>query len=184
MSEVASSSSQRMTALLGMLRCGYNIDEQTTIVDVATRLLDEPALDSLVRNEALYCRAKAYIHGQQYGLAVVDLAPVAKEVRTVRGAEAKYLLAECYYLLNAMDLAEEEIMSFTKQQTSHQYWLAKSLILLADINIKRNDLFQAKQYLLALQKNYHIQDDIQTITQEKLQYIAQLEIQQTTDTAK
>ena len=58
------------------------------------------------------------------------------------------------------------------------------MILLADINIKRNDLFQAKQYLLALQKNYHIQDDIQTITQEKLQYIAQLEIQQTTDTAK
>lgn len=184
MSEVAYSSSQRTTALLGMLRCGYNIEEQATIVDVATRLLDEPAIDSLVRNEALYCRAKAYIQTQQYGLAVVDLAPVAKEVRTVRGAEAKYLLAECYFLLNAMDLAEEEIMSFTKQQTSHQYWLAKSLILLADINIKRNDLFQAKQYLLALQKNYHIQDDIQTIIQEKLQYIAQLEIQQTTDTAK
>ena len=69
-------------------------------------------------------------------------------------------------------------MSFTKQQTSHQYWLAKSLILLADINVKRNELFQAKQYLLALQKNYRVQeDDIQTIIEDKLELIAQMDIQ-------
>ena len=74
--------------------------------------------------------------------------------------------------------AEEVIMSFTKQQTSHQYWLAKSLILLADINVKRNELFQAKQYLLALQKNYRVQeDDIQTIIEDKLELIAQMDIQ-------
>ena len=75
-------------------------------------------------------------------------------------------------------MAEEEIMSFTKQQTSHQYWLAKSLILLADINVIRNELFQAKQYLLALQKNYRVQeDDIQTIIEDKLELIAQMDIQ-------
>ena len=73
-------------------------------------------------------------------------------------------------------------MSFTQQQTSHQYWLAKSLILLADINITKNELFQAKQYLLALQKNYHAQDDILTTIEEKLALIDQLEIQQTNDT--
>ena len=184
MSEVASSSSKHMTALLGILRCSYNIEEPTTIIDVATRLLEEPVLDSVTHNEVLYCRAKAYINSQQYGLAIVDLSPVAKEVRTAHGAEAKYLLAECYYHLNAMDMAEEEIMSFTQQQTSQQYWLAKSLILLSDINVERNELFQAKQYLLALQKNYHAQNDIQTIIENKLQHIAQLEIQQNADTAQ
>ena len=107
-----------------------------------------------------------------------DLTPVAQEVRTARGAEAKYLIAECHYHLEDMDNAEEIIMSFTKQQTSHQYWLAKSLILLADINVKRNELFQAKQYLLALQKNYRVQeDDIQTIIKDKLELIAQMDIQ-------
>ena len=184
MSEVASSSSKHLTALLGILRCSYNIEEPTTIIDVATRLLEEPVLDSVTHNEVLYCRAKAYINSQQYGLAIVDLVPVAKEVRTAHGAEAKYLLAECYYHLNAMDMAEEEIMSFTQQQTSQQYWLAKSLILLSDINVERNELFQAKQYLLALQKNYHAQNDIQTIIENKLQHIAQLEIQQNADTAQ
>ena len=98
-------------------------------------------------------------------------------MRTAQGAEAKYLIAECYYRQDDLDKAEEEIMSFTQQQTSQQYWLAKSLILLSDINVERNELFQAKQYLLALQKNYRAQDDIQTIIEDKLLNITQLEIQ-------
>ena len=182
MSEVASSNNKRIIALLGMLRCSYNIEEQTKAIEVATSLIEEPNIDSVIRNEALYCRAKVHIKNKQYGLAIVDLNSVAKEVRTTQGAEAKYLLAECYYQLNAIDTAEQEIMSFTQQQTSHQYWLAKSLILLADINITKNELFQAKQYLLALQKNYHTQDDILTTIEEKLALIDQLEIQQTNDT--
>ena len=179
MSEVASSASKRITALMGMLRCSYNVaEESNTTINVATRLLNEPTLDSIVRNEVLYYRAKAYIRDEQYESAMDDLTPVAQEVRTARGAEAKYLIAECHYHLEDMDNAEEIIMSFTKQQTSHQYWLAKSLILLADINVKRNELFQAKQYLLALQKNYRVQeDDIQTIIKDKLELIAQMDIQ-------
>lgn len=179
MSEVASSSSKRITALIGMLRCSHHlVEENNTTIDIATRLLNEPTLDSIVRNEALYYRAKAYIKNEQYESAIDDLIPVAQEVRTARGAEAKYLIAECQYHMEDINSAEEVIMSFTKQQTSHQYWLAKSLILLADINVKRNELFQAKQYLLALQKNYRVQeDDIQTIIEDKLELIAQMDIQ-------
>jgi TolA-binding protein len=179
MSEVASSSSKRITALIGMLRCSHHlVEENNTTIDIATRLLNEPTLDSIVRNEALYYRAKAYIRDKQYESAIDDLTPVAQEVRTARGAEAKYLIAECQYHMEDINSAEEVIMSFTKQQTSHQYWLAKSLILLADINVIRNELFQAKQYLLALQKNYRVQeDDIQTIIEDKLELIAQMDIQ-------
>ena len=179
MSEVASSSSKRITALIGMLRCSHHlVEENNTTIDIATRLLNEPTLDSIVRHEALYYRAKAYIKDKQYESAIDDLTPVALEVRTARGAEAKYLIAECQYHMEDINSAEEVIMSFTKQQTSHQYWLAKSLILLADINVKRNELFQAKQYLLALQKNYRVQeDDIQTIIEDKLELIAQMDIQ-------
>jgi TolA-binding protein len=179
MSEVASSSSKRITALIGMLRCSHHlVEENNTTIDIATRLLNEPTLDSIVRHEALYYRAKAYIKDKQYESAIDDLTPVAQEVRTARGAEAKYLIAECQYHMEDINSAEEVIMSFTKQQTSHQYWLAKSLILLADINVKRNELFQAKQYLLALQKNYRVQeDDIQTIIEDKLELIAQMDIQ-------
>jgi TolA-binding protein len=177
MSEVAYSSSQRTTALLGMLRCGSNIADKSTVLDVATRLLDEPALDSVVRNEALYCRAKAHLENQQYGLALVDLTPVAKVVRTAQGAEAKYLLATCYYQLGAIDMAEQEIMAFTQKQTSHQYWLAKSFILLSDIYVEENRDFEAKQYLLSVRENYSGTSDISTEIKIRLEKIENKEAQ-------
>jgi hypothetical protein len=48
--------------------------------------------------------------------------------------------------------------------------------------VDKNDLFQAKQYLLALQNNYRKADDLAAIISDKLAHIQQLEIQQNTDT--
>lgn len=182
MNEVASSAKTRTTAMVGILRCSHHIGDKQSVIDIATQLLAQENIETDIRNEALYCRANAYLQDNQYGLAVVDFTPVAKEVRTQWGAEAKYQVAYCYFQLGAIDMAEQEIMSFTQLQTSHQYWLAKSLILLADINVQRNEVFQAKQYLLALQSNYKLQDDIPTIIEEKLRQIAQLEQQSTVST--
>lgn len=177
MSKVASSTAMRSTALLGVLRSSQKIGDGAQIIEAAERLLAQDNIAADVRTEAQYSRGKAYLKDGQYGLAVVDFTPVAKEVRTAWGAEAKYQIAYCYYQLGSIDMAEQEIMSFTQMQTSHQYWLAKSLILLSDINVARNELFQAKQYLLALQSNYKLQDDIFDIITEKLQDIAAMEQQ-------
>ena len=101
------------------------------------------------------------------------------------GAEAKYQLANAYFQFGSIEMAEEEVMSFTQMQTTQQYWLAKGLILLSDINVQRGDLFQAKQYLLAFQSNYPHQDDIPAIITQKLQEIQALEAaneQETTET--
>ena len=175
MLRVASSSTMRITAQLGILRCNQHEGDTEAVITAATQLLEQEQLSDNIRQEALYYRAKAYLSNQQYGLAVVDLTPLSKEVRTPMGAESKYQLANAYFHLGSIDMAEEEIMSFTQMQTAQQYWLAKSLILLSDINVQRNDIFQAKQYLLALQSNYQQQDDIPTIIADKLQEIEQLE---------
>lgn len=179
MNEVASSTNMRNTAMIGMLRCSHHIGDSNKVVEIATQLLEQENITPESKHEALYCRAKAHLNNKQYGLSLVDFTPVAKDVRTTWGAEAKYQLAFCYFNLNAVDMAEQEIMSFSQLQTSHQYWLAKSLILLSDINVQRNEIFQAKQYLLALQSNYKQQDDIPTIINEKLQAINLLEQQNT-----
>ncbi len=168
MLKCASTKAHANTARLGVLRCSYYLGKHQTTIDIATQLIDDLSADESLREEARFNRAKAYIAQEQYGMAVVDLTPIAAEVRTAEGAEAKYRLAECYYHLNALDNAEEEIMSFAGMNTQHQYWLAKALILLADINHRRGDDFQARQYLLSLQANYKQQDDIQEIVAQKL----------------
>lgn len=182
MNEIASSSTMRNTALLGILRCSQKLNDDNQTIEASNNLLEQENIAEDIRNEALYYRAKAHLQALQYGLALVDFTPLAKEVRTSWGAEAKYQLAYCYFNLGAIDMAEQEIMSFTQMQTSHQYWLAKSLILLSDINVQRDELFQAKQYLLALQSNYKLQDDIPTIISQKLAEIQALEHPNTTET--
>lgn len=172
--EVASSESNRFIAQLGILRCASNLKDENTVLRIATEMLSVDGLPEDMRQEALYCRAKAYINAGNNGLAVVDLTPLAQETVTSIGAESKYLLALSYYNMGALDNAETEIMAFAQMNTQHQYWLAKAMILLADISLKREDAYQAQQYLLALQANYRAQDDIQSIIADKLATVTQL----------
>ena len=176
--EVASTEANRRTAQLGILRCAAKLQDNTTIENMATEMLEVTDLPEQIRQEALYFRAKAYMSNANYGVAVVDLTPLAQETSTAIGAESKYLLALAYFNMGALTNAEEEVMAFARMNTQHQYWLAKAMILLADISLKREDAFQAQQYLLALQANYHAEDDIQQIIAEKLATVnAQLQPQ-------
>ena len=113
MLRVASSANMRITAQLGILRCSQHMDDIATTIAAATQLLEQEELTDNIRQEALYYRAKAQLKDKQYGLAVVDLTPLSKEVRTPIGAEAKYLLADAYFQLGSLDLAEEEVVAFT-----------------------------------------------------------------------
>lgn len=181
MYDVASNQQKSQTALLGMLRCSYYNENDSATINNATEILKIKKLNPAISNEAQYYRASSYLRTEQYELALKDYAKAAKDTRTAWGAESKYRMAECYYLLNKPDKAIEEIMSFTNMQTTHQYWLAKSFILLADIFIDKGDIFQAKQYLLSLQNNYKQEDEILQTVSENLQYIDDLETSQNID---
>jgi hypothetical protein len=71
--------------------------------------------------------------------------------------------------------AQAEVMDFAKKNTPYQFWLARSFVLLADVYIKQNNDFQAKQYLLSLQKNYKTADEIQTLIAARLNAIGERE---------
>lgn len=178
MLSLASNREKINIARLGILRCSYYLGNHQSTIDIASQILaDEPVADD-VRKEALYNRAKAYIAQGQYTEALSDLQPLAKEVRTSTGAEAKYLLAECQLNLGDLDKAETEVMSFAQMNTQQQYWLARALILLSDINVRRGDDFQARQYLLTLQTNYQQKDDIQTMVSERIAALDEKEKEQ------
>lgn len=169
--EVASSIEKENIARLGVLRCSYNLQDNETTIAIATRILDDVSSSAELQQEAHYNRGMAYYAMKQYQRATEDLKPVAAEVRTAQGAEAKYMLAEAAYMQDDLDKAEAEIMEFANMNTQHQYWLARGFVLLSDIYVKRGEDFQAKQYLLSLQSNYQVQDDIQDTIRQRLTQI-------------
>ena len=55
--------------------------------------------------------------------------------------------------------AEDEIFDFIDKNTPHQYWMAKSFILLSDIYLIKEDEFQAIQTLESIIDYYEETDD-------------------------
>ena len=176
MYSLASSRENITTARLGILRCSQALNRHQAAIDIANQILNDTPVKADTKKEALYGRAKAYIALNQWKQAQPDLKALSTEVRTNQGAEAKFLLAQSYYELKDLDAAEAQVMEFTQMNTQQQYWLARALILLSDINRDRGELFQARQYLLVLQENYVIRtDDIHRLITNRLAQLDQLE---------
>ena len=176
MHALASTRENTTIARLGILRCSQALGRHQAAIDIAEQILNDTPVSEETEAEARYVRAKAYIGLNQWKQAQPDLQVIASEVRTAQGAEAKYLLAQSAYEQGELDTAEAEVMSFTQSNTQQQYWLARALILLSDINRERGELFQARQYLLVLQQNYTATgDDIPSLISTRLAQLDQLE---------
>jgi TolA-binding protein len=172
---VAQSTENRNAGRLGVLRCSYFLNDHQTTINIANEILADFRSTEQLKNEARYNRAKAYLATNQASLAVTDLKTLATDTRTANGAEAKYLLANIYFEQGKLTESENEIMDFAKKNTPYQFWLARSFVLLSDIYIRQGNDFQAKQYLLSLQKNYTVQDEIQDMINVRLKNIASRE---------
>ena len=84
-------------------------------------------------------------------------------------------MANLYFDQGKMTDVEKTVLDFARKNTPHQFWLARSFVLLADMYIKQNNDFQAKQYLLSLQRNYKPADEIQTLISDRLNAIGERE---------
>lgn len=179
MQQLAQTNDSRNVARLGVLRCSYFLNDHQTTISIASEMIGDSKTEANIKAEARYNRAKAYLATNKSADATADLKSLAADTRTVNGAEAKYLLANQYFEMKNYKDAETEVMDFAKKNTPHQYWLARSFVLLTDIYIDQKNDFQAKQYLLSLQKNYTEKDDIQTMITERLNAIVVRESQNT-----
>ncbi len=162
----------QQAAKIGMLRCAGLLNKSQDAITAANELLQDKKLSPELANEALYARAKANLKLNNASKAVEDFQTLSKDTRNIYGAEAKYLLAQYYFDSKQNDKAEKEAMDFIQKGTQHSYWLARAFILMADINIAKNDKFQAKQYLQSLQTNYKATgDDIPALIEDRMKKV-------------
>ena len=172
---LAKTTADKNAATLGILRCSYFLNDHQTTTSIANEIISDKNSGTELVSEAKYNRAKAYIATNQLNNAIPDLKNLSTNTKTETGAEAKYLLAKIYFDQGKNKETEDEINNFAKQNSPQHYWLARSIVLLADVYIRQNNDFQAKQYLLSLQKNYTQQNDIQQMINTRLKEISERE---------
>jgi len=159
LSEVAELKANLFESRLGLMRSYFKLLNYAQAVNAAKQVLSTENVPEEVQREARFIMAKSYFETNNTGLAIEELKKVANNVRTVEGAESKYLIAEIYYQLRKYDDAEKEVFDFIDKNTPHQYWMARAFILLSDVYLAKKDDFQALQTLQSVLENYENKTD-------------------------
>ncbi|HEC42394.1 MAG TPA: tetratricopeptide repeat protein [Bacteroides sp.] len=157
--EIAEVGSNRSEAKIGKMRCYYLVEEWGDVIDAARSVLRIDKISDEVVRESQYKIAKAFYAQDRFALALDEFRKVADEVSSEEGAESKYRVAECQYIRKQYENAEETIFEFIDLNTPHQFWMAKSFLLLADLYLARDDNFQALQTLQSIIDYYERMDD-------------------------
>jgi len=146
-------------AMRGQLKSAWEAGDAEKAISVAERILKSNNIpDELVR-EATFTLAKAYYSLNHYNEALREFRKLAGEITSEQGAESKYRVAEILMILGNIDEAEKIANEFVNMNTPHQYWMARSFILLADISLKKGDTVMARAILQGLKENYPVSDD-------------------------
>ena len=109
-------------------------------------------------------------------VAKQNLQQVASRTTNEMGAQARYYLAQIAYQQKEYDAAKALCLKVSNETASQEYWVVKSFILLSDVYVAKNDLFQAKATLNSIIDNYEPEDELKKEAREKLAKITKGEI--------
>jgi TolA-binding protein len=160
--QVAELNNHIILSRVGQMRCHYLLRSYQVAIELATKVRFTEKISDELKREAYYIKGKSLLKTKKYQEAIDQFRSISEEVNSKEGAEAKYLVCELTYKKGEIKEAEHEIFDFASQNTSQEYWLAKSFILLANIYYHQSDNFQAKHTLKSIIENYNpdANDDI------------------------
>lgn len=161
--------STTLLASIGKLRCAYNLNNWDNTIAAAMQIIDNERSNDEEKRESHFKMAKAYYNKDNLIRALNLFENIATETKSAEGAESKYRVIKIHYKMQRDSIAEELAYEFAQSNSPHAYWVAKTLICLADIYYDREDFFSAKHTLQSLLNNYPIETDgIKDETSQKL----------------
>ncbi|MFH2142577.1 MAG: tetratricopeptide repeat protein [Bacteroidota bacterium] len=152
--EIAEFNNNILLSRIGKMRCYRLLENYQEAKQAAIKVLAKEKVSDEIYREAHFIIGKAYYLNNEADAAFDEFSIISQDAKTKEGSESRYYLAKIYFGKDDLDNASNEVMDFNKQGTPHQYWLAKSIILLAEIYLKKEDNFQAKHTLQSIIDNY------------------------------
>lgn len=122
----------KLTARLGAMRCGFNLKQYETALDYAVKVLSTEKITPQQANEAKYNKAKSLFELQRYDDAMIEFKAIQRSSKNVTGAEAFYHIAKIYFAKQDYASVEKTINSLISYDYSNDDWNTKGLLLLAD----------------------------------------------------
>ena len=143
----------KLEAMRGLLRCQYRSQQYKDAVANAQDILLEKGAatdDKMMANMVL---AKSFQADNQLDQAANAYKAVVALGKSEYSAESQYRLAEILFLQNKNSDAEKAAFDVIKKAGSYEFWVTKSYLLLGDIYLKANDLFNAEATFKSVSEN-------------------------------
>ena len=112
--------------------------------------------------------ARALLKESNKASALKELNLAALKSQTAVGAEARYRVGQLQYESKEYSKAQETAFDVINNMGEHDYWVAKSFLLLADTYAVKGNKLQAKSTLESVIENYEEDDDIIPSAKERL----------------
>lgn len=165
---VAATEEMRFEAQLGALRAAYRSGNQRAVYAMSQKVINNSNANQQQVATANFYQGKMAFDQKDYENALAAFNQVIRLSDNENTAEARYLVAYVYYLRRDLDTAQQIAINANKESSGYPYWVAKSVILLADILTEKGDFFNARAALEALIENYDEDVDLVNEARNKL----------------
>lgn len=173
--EIASKKELKIEALRNLVRSSYYLKKQDDLTMYSDLLLKAEGKTNDDDIEIYFYRGRLAYDKNNLPVAKQNLQQVASRTTNEMGAQARYYLAQIAYQQKEYDAAKALCLKVSNETASQEYWVVKSFILLSDVYIAKNDLFQAKATLNSIIDNYEPEDELKKEAREKLAQITKNE---------
>ena len=169
--QAAENSEDRYEAQEGAMQSAYRLNNLSAVLTWAEKVASNPQATEEQKANASYYVGKIAYDQNDYNKALAALNDVTKNTNNEKAAEARYLIAYIYYVQRDLELAQQLCLNANKESSAYPYWVAKSVILLADVLAEKGDLFNAQAVLEGLIENYDDDPELVNIAKAKLEQL-------------
>ena len=159
MYDVVDSAASRTEAASGYAESVLLRKDDDALLAMANDLDTLADVDAVMLRRVRFAKAKVHTSRGEVAEAREIYDMLAVDVSNVEGAESAYRVIEALFAEGNHEESEKRIYALADSKTPHSYWLGKAFILLGDIYVARNDLFQAKATYRSVVDGYTPADD-------------------------
>lgn len=159
MYDVVDSAASRTEAANGYAESVLLRKDDDALLAMAGDLDTLADVDATMLRRVRFAKAKVLSSRNETAEARKIYEALAADVTSIEGAESAYRIIEALFAEGNHDESEKRIYALADSKTPHSYWLGKAFILLGDIYVQRNDLFQAKATYRSVVDGYTPADD-------------------------
>ena len=149
---------ERIDSYVGSLTNYYYLKDYDSVHYYSAQINSFDKISFNNRNKINLLSAKSYLDDGNISSGIDKLLTTINLVNDESAAEANYLLAKIFYDQSQNSQALETLYSLNENFSNYDYWVGKSYILIAEIFISMDEMFQANATLESLIENTQINE--------------------------